>query len=102
MMVVYTTCGSRKEAEKIARALVAERLVACVNMWPVRSVYRWHDKVEHANEWVILCKTRDAFGARVEKQIQELHSYKMPVIEQWEVKKVSRGVEKWIRESVQS
>ncbi|MBI2552676.1 divalent-cation tolerance protein CutA [Candidatus Uhrbacteria bacterium] len=98
MIVIFTTCGSRKEAERIARALLRERLIACVNMWPVRSVYRFKAKVEQAREWAVLCKTRNALARRLEARLYALHSYDLPVIEQWEVKRTSRGVLKWIAE----
>jgi len=42
----YITCGSKKEAEKIAEALVTEKLAACVNYFPINSVYIWKDKLE--------------------------------------------------------
>lgn len=98
MIVMYTTCRTRNEAKKIASTLVAERLVACVNMWPVQSIYWWEKKIEHAAEWAILCKTRDALGKEVEARIRSLHSYRLTVIEQWEVKRVFKGTLNWINQ----
>ena len=96
MMIITTTCATKREAERIARALLRERLVACVNMWPVHSVYRWKSKIEQANEWILVCKTRKGLGTKVELIIRELHTYKLPVIERWEVKRMSDDVEKWV------
>ena len=45
--LVFTTCGSREEAQRIAREIVERRLAACVNIVPqIESVYRWQDKVD--------------------------------------------------------
>lgn len=115
MVIIYTTVATKKEADKIADVLVEERLCACVNIWPVRSVYRWNPpdftsakdkvrrarvwKIERAAEWALLCKTRKALAGKAEARILKLHSYNMPVIEQWEVKKVSKGVREWIDEA---
>ncbi|PYX36734.1 MAG: divalent-cation tolerance protein CutA, partial [Acidobacteria bacterium] len=56
--IVLTTAGSQQEAQRIAHTLVDRRLAACVNIVPqVRSIYRWQNKVEDAQEWLLLIKT---------------------------------------------
>lgn len=98
MIIVYTSFPSEKEAKKVARILIKERLVACVNMWPIHSVYWWNKKIEKGQEWAMLCKTRNALAKKVEDRIRKLSSYSLTVIEQWEVKRVYKGVLKWINE----
>lgn len=98
MIIIYTTCPTRKEAEKIALTLARERLVACVNMWPINSIYWWEKKIEKAGEWALLCKTRNALANKVEERVRKLTSYNLTVIEQWEVKRVYKGVLKWVNE----
>lgn len=79
VLVCYCTCPDPATADRIANALVAERLAACVNVLPgVRSVYRWRDAVEHADEVLLLIKTAadrlDALTARV----TSLHPAELP------------------------
>ena len=77
--IVLTTAGSQQEAQKIAEALVAQRLAACVNIISgIHSVYRWQAKVEQADEWLLLIKTTESASAPVRDAITKLHSYEVP------------------------
>lgn len=77
--IVLTTAGSQEEAQKIAQALVDRRLAACVNIVPqVRSIYRWQERVETAEEWLLVIKTTSNAFDRVRAVIRELHSYDLP------------------------
>ena len=78
---ITTTTETKKEAEKIAQYLVEQKLAACVQITgPIASTYRWKGKVETANEWLCLIKTREDFYNKVEKAIKKLHSYETPEI----------------------
>src|SRR5512140_2593337 len=77
--VVLTTAGSEEEANKVADGLVQRRLAACVNVvGPMSSVYRWQEKVEHAQEWLLFIKTTAGAVDSVGDAIKELHSYELP------------------------
>lgn len=80
-IAVFSTCGSEEEAKRIARALVEQRLAACVNVVsPVRSVYRWKGAIEEAEEWLLLIKTRRDLFEKLEERLRALHSYDTPEI----------------------
>ena len=80
-LVVLVTAGSESEAGTIARALLDERLAACVTIGgPIRSLYRWQGRVADDREWQLVIKTRaDLFDALADR-VQALHSYDMPEI----------------------
>ncbi|HYB90446.1 MAG TPA: divalent-cation tolerance protein CutA [Candidatus Binataceae bacterium] len=79
--IVFITVASEQQAEAIARALVGERLAACVNVvGPIRSIYRWQDAVEDEREFLLLAKTRANLFARLERRVRELHPYEVPEI----------------------
>lgn len=80
-LVVLITAGSREEAEQIAENLVGEMLAACVNIIPgVTSVYRWQERVQRDQEWLLVAKSHsDALDDLVQR-VQELHSYDVPEI----------------------
>jgi periplasmic divalent cation tolerance protein len=78
-VIVLSTCGSEEEAGKIAQHLVENRLAACVNVIPqVKSIYRWQEKVESAQEWLLLVKTTAEKFTLVRDAIRRLHSYELP------------------------
>ena len=83
MVTAYITAPPTV-ADSIAETLVEERLAACVNVVPCRSVYRWAGAVEHASEAVLVAKTTDAGYGRLVERVDELHPYEVPCIERFE------------------
>jgi len=80
-IVVYVTAGSTAEGDRLARALVDERLAACVSrIAPVQSVYRWEGKLEQSEEQLLIIKTQRRLFAALERRVRELHSYSVPEI----------------------
>ncbi|HTS48977.1 MAG TPA: divalent-cation tolerance protein CutA [Bryobacteraceae bacterium] len=77
-IVVFNTCGSAEEGERIARALISKRLAACVNLLPaVRSIYRWKGAVEDAQETLLVIKSSRALFEELRAEIEKLHSYEV-------------------------
>ncbi len=80
-VAILSTAAGEEQALQIARALVGERLAACVNIIaPIRSIYRWRDAIEDDREWMLVIKTRASLVSRVERRVKELHSYQVPEI----------------------
>ncbi|HEU5169651.1 MAG TPA: divalent-cation tolerance protein CutA [Gemmatimonadales bacterium] len=78
---VTTTVDTRETAERIATALVEERLAACAQVaGPIASTYRWRGAVEHATEWHCHLKTTRARVPALEARVRELHPYDVPEI----------------------
>ena len=96
MLCVMVTCKDKAEAKHIGELLLEKKLVACVNVFPVSSMFLWKGKVERNEEYMISCKTVSEKLAEVQKEIKKSHSYDLPVISAWE-EKTSVDVEKWIR-----
>jgi periplasmic divalent cation tolerance protein len=78
-IMVLSTCSSPEEGERIARALVEERVAACVNIVPgARSIYRWQGKLEDSGECLLFIKTsRDRFE-ELRAALERAHSYEVP------------------------
>jgi periplasmic divalent cation tolerance protein len=93
---VYVTAKDENEARRIARALVAEKLVACANYWPITSVFMWEGVVEQGLEAAMICKTRTDLVPDVIKRVKELHSYEVPCITSWEIAAGSERYLEWV------
>jgi periplasmic divalent cation tolerance protein len=80
-IVVFNTCGSPEEAQRVARTLVEKRLAACVSLIPgVRSIYHWKDAIEEEQEVLLVIKTSRLLLDDLRNEIERLHSYEVPEI----------------------
>ena len=99
--IVLTTAGSADEARKIARHLLEHRFAACVNIVPqITSIYRWKDKVEEAEEWLVVIKTTASAFNEVRTALAGLHSYDLPECICLAVEEGSVDYLQWIGESI--
>jgi periplasmic divalent cation tolerance protein len=81
VLLVVTNLPDRASAERVAEALVIQRVAACVNVLAeCVSIYRWEGKLEHANEVPLLIKTTRAAYPKLEEALRELHPYELPEI----------------------
>jgi periplasmic divalent cation tolerance protein len=98
--IVFSTAGSREEAERIANGLVEERLAACVNLIPgITSVYRWQGEVETAGEFLLMIKTTLDNLERIEAALRRLHSYEVPEFLVLQPECTSQDYLAWLMES---
>ncbi|HYD69652.1 divalent-cation tolerance protein CutA [Azospirillum sp.] len=98
LVFVYMTAASREEAMRIGRALVEERLAACVNvLGGMTSVYRWEGAVETAEETVFIAKTRRDLFEPLAARVRELHSYTVPCIVELPVERGNPAYLDWLR-----
>jgi periplasmic divalent cation tolerance protein len=96
---VLTTTESRDDAETIGRALVDQRLAACVQIvGPITSIYRWQGKINTAQEWQCWVKTRRELYGRIEETIRRLHTYQVPEILAIDVAAGSPDYLAWLNE----
>lgn len=80
-LLVFTNLPDRAAAEKLAEALVEQRVAACVNiLGPCRSVYRWKDTLQKEDEHLMLIKTTSERYATLENAIRAAHPYELPEI----------------------
>lgn len=79
--LAYMTAASVEQAKAIGRALVEERLAACVNVIPgMTAIYRWEGAVEEDGEAVLIAKTRDDLFEALAARVEALHDYDNPCV----------------------
>ncbi len=97
---IYAVFANAEEAERIGRTVLEERLAACVNMLGVRSIYRWKEDIQTAEEVAAIFKTHHWRSDALMKRIAELHSYEVPCIVAWPIEKIVGSYANWVEDSV--
>lgn len=101
IIIALFTCVDEEQAFLIARALIEERLAACVNVLPsIQSIYRWKGAVESAKEVLLLAKTTEHVFPALRDRIVELHSYEVPEVIAVPVAAGLEAYLSWVRESI--
>lgn len=79
--IVSTTVANELVARQIAATLIQERLAACVQILPgITSFYRWQERVEETQEWLLQCKTSAGQTPQLISRLRGLHPYDLPEI----------------------
>lgn len=100
---VTTTTAERKDADALAKAVLEQRLGACVQIsGPIDSSYWWNDRVESSREWIVTIKTRKDLYKPLEKLLLELHPYDQPEIIAIAIDQISPGYLNWLNEQVRA
>jgi periplasmic divalent cation tolerance protein len=78
-VVALTTCPTSDKAAEIARALVGEGLIACMNIVPqVRSIYFWDGELCDGTEVLCVMKTKADRVEALKERLVSLHPYEIP------------------------
>lgn len=94
---VVTTTEKREDAEKMAKALVEQRLVGCVQIiGPIESTYWWKGNMETAQEWLCLMKTNKSLYDELDTAIKAIHPYETPEIVAMPIVAGSRDYLQWL------
>jgi len=99
-IIMLSTCSDLAEAKKMSRAIIEKRLAACVNIFPVHSIFRWKESIEESDEQLLVIKTSSTLFKKASECIKNLHSYEVPEIISIEMKQGSRPYLKWLKDSV--
>ena len=99
--VIFITTKDMSEAEKISKALVSKKLVACVNIVKgIKSFFWWEGKVDEANEVLLILKTKRSYFEKIEKAVKLLHSYDVPEIIALPIIEGSKDYLRWVNASL--
>ena len=98
---VYVIFANPDEAERIGRAVVEERLAACINvLGPCRSIYSWQGVVETADETPAILKTTAEAADALISRVAGLHSYDVPCIAVWPIDKLLLSYAEWVEHCI--
>lgn len=80
-VVIFITTGTDEEAQEVAKALLNNRLAACVNIaLKINSLFWWYDKLDSAQESLLIVKSKASLLHEIVRLVKEVHSYETPEI----------------------
>ncbi len=99
-VLVLTTFPADADAPAFGRALVEERLAACVNVLPLmESIYKWEGELQQETERQLVIKTSRHRVVALWERLRELHPYDVPEFVVVEIVDGSDAYLRWIGES---
>lgn len=99
LIIVQTTCSSKKEATLISKVLIENKLAACVQMSKIESFYIFKNKFCNDKEILLSIKTKKENFKKIQSQIKELHSYDVPEIICVNIENMSSDYKRFIDEN---
>ena len=99
--IVLTTMASEAHADALARQIVEARLGACVQIQPLKSVYRWQGALRVELEWQLSIKTRQVRFEALVQFITAHHPYGTPEIVQVPITAGSAAYLRWVDDETQ-
>ena len=100
MYAVILCTTQAADVEKLARPLVEEQLVACINVGDVNSFFKWEGTLEEEKEALLIMKTTTNKIDAVVRRVKELHSYEVPEVIALPIIGGFEGYLEWVKESV--
>ena len=100
LILVVTTVSSQEQARRIASDLVERQLVACAQIAPVESIYRWKDQLQQETEWRLMLKTTASCYKSVESALIKVHPYELPAIYAVPVCNALESYDHWVSEQL--
>ena len=98
-VMIISTYPTKTSISKIADELVKNKIVACVNISKISSVYSWKDKIENTSEYLAIFKTITKNRTVLKKKIKETHPYEIPEIVEIDVISVNGLYLNWLMKS---
>ena len=92
---VYVTYPNEKTADKITAHLLKSKLIACANIFPIKSTYMWKGTVKQDREIVTLLKANKKNYSKIKKEIKKIHPYEVPCITKIDVSS-NKEFDSWI------
>ena len=98
-VIIVSTFPNKQSVTSIAKKLVKQKLVACVNITNISSIYAWKGKIENQSEYLALFKTSKNNKSKLKKELQKLHPYDIPEIAEINVDSINQPYLKWLVDS---
>ena len=98
-VLIISTYPNKKSILKISNELVKTKIIACVNISKIDSVYSWNGKIQNSSEYIAIFKTIKKNKTKLKKKITETHPYDVPEIVEIDVTSINKSYLNWLIES---
>lgn len=99
LIIIISTYPNKNSINKIANELVKDKIIACVNITKISSIYSWQGKIENASEYLALFKTTQKNKKSLKEKIKASHPYDVPEIAEINITSINKSYLKWLVES---
>ncbi len=96
--VIYTTAADEEDAVEIIRHLLEKRLIACANIFNIRSLYRWNDELRQDDEVGVILKTTKDKVKDLSNEVERIHPYEVPCVLALDIDTGSKPFLQWIQD----
>ena len=95
-IMVISTYPNKKSIVSISNELVKKKIVACVNITKISSIYNWNNKIENSSEFIAIFKTTYKNKKLLKNKIKETHPYKVPEIAEIDILSINQPYLQWM------
>ena len=100
MLFIYTTCATLEEAENLGKLVIDNKMGACVDYWPIKSMYNWENKFKQISEIMLIIITFESKLEEVTDFISKHHNYSTPLIAGVDIHRINRAYKEWMMQEV--
>lgn len=100
MVLIYTTCRDIAQAKELGKKIMRAKAAACVNIWPIESMYWWQGELKEDNEAVLLIKTQEPKMAEIEEFLRKNHTYSVPFVGGVHIDRINIEYRDWANEQI--
>ena len=99
-VLIISTYPNKKSISKISNDLIKNKIIACVNISKIDSIYSWNGKIQNSPEYIAIFKTVTKNKTKLKKVIAETHPYDVPEIAEIDVTSINKSYLNWLIESI--
>lgn len=98
-VMIISTYPDKRSITTTAKKLLADKIIACVNISKISSLYTWEEKIENTTEYIAIFKTIPKNRALLKDRIRETHPYDVPEIAEISVTDINKPYLDWLLSS---
>lgn len=100
MVFIYTTCANSDEAKLLGKLIIESKMGACVDYWPINSMYNWENDLKEVSQTMLVITTLESKLEDVNELISNHHSYSTPLIAGVDIRRMNRAYKEWMTEKI--